>query len=231
LIPAKVRAGLFFCKKGIELMAPVEPKKKKAVVFIDGQNLFYATKEAFGYYYPNYDIKLLSKKICSNQGWDIEAIRFYTGVPDLQDDGFWHNFWHNKLTRMGQDGIKIFSRPLRYRNQTVRLPDGSSHIFLVGQEKGIDVRIAIDIIRLAHTKAYDVAFIISQDQDLSEVAGEIRLIANEQNRWIKIASAFPISPTYDNKRGINKTDWIKIDRKTYDACIDHNDYRNSTIKS
>jgi len=120
---------------------------------------------------------------------------------------------------------------LRYRNQTVRLPDGSSHIFLVGQEKGIDVRIAIDIIRLAHTKAYDVALIISQDQDLSEVAGEIRLIANEQNRWIKIASAFPISPTYDNKRGINKTDWIKIDRKTYDACIDHNDYRNSTIKS
>lgn len=85
---------------------------------------------------------------------------------------------------------------------------------------------ALDIIRLAHTKAYDIALIISQDQDLSEVAEEIRLIAAEQNRWIKIASAFPVSPTYNNKRGIDKTDWIKIDRKTYDACIDPNDYRN-----
>ncbi len=69
-------------------MAPVEPKKKKAVVFIDGQNLFYAAKEAFGCYYPNYNIKLLSKKICSSQGWDIEAIRFYTGVPDLQYESY-----------------------------------------------------------------------------------------------------------------------------------------------
>ena len=207
-------------------MAPVEPKKKRTIVFIDGQNLYYVAKEAFGYIYPNYDVNLLSKKICSNQGWDIEKIRFYTGIPDLQDDGFWNNFWHNKLTRMGQDGIKIFSRPLRYHNQTFKCPSCSKiHTSLVGHEKGIDVRMALDVIRLAHTKAYDVVLIISQDQDLSEVAEEIRLIANEQNRWIKIASAFLVSPTYNNKRGIDKTDWIKIDRKTYDACIDPNDYR------
>ena len=28
-----------------------------------------------------------------------------------------------------------------------------------------------------------------------------------------------------NKRGINKTDWITIDRATYDACIDPVNYR------
>ncbi len=207
-------------------MTRLEPKNKKAIVFIDGQNLFYSAKEAFGYCYPNYDIKLLSKKICSDQGWDIEAIRFYTGVPDLRDDSLWYNFWHNKLTRMGQDGVKIFSRPLRYHNQTFNCPSCSkTHTSLVGHEKGIDVRIALDVIRLAHAKAYDIALIISQDQDLSEVAGEIRLIANEQNRWIKIASAFLVSPTYDNRRGIDRTDWIKIDRKIYDSCIDQNDYR------
>jgi hypothetical protein len=26
-------------------------------------------------------------------------------------------------------------------------------------------------------------------------------------------------------RGINGTDWIKIDRATYDACLDARDYR------
>jgi uncharacterized LabA/DUF88 family protein len=41
---------------------------------------------------------------------------------------------------------------------------------LTGEEKGIDVRIALDVIAEAHRRAYDVALILSQDQDLSEVA-------------------------------------------------------------
>ena len=202
-----------------------EPAIKRTAVFIDGQNLYRSVKETFGYSYPNYDVKLLSEKICSAQGWSVNEFRFYTGVPDLQDDTFWHNFWNKKLVNMGQRGVKIFSRSLRYRNQTVRLPDGKSYTFLVGQEKGIDVRIAIDIIMLAHEKIYDVCLVFSQDQDLSEVADEVRRIAIEQGRWIKMASAFPVSPTSDKNRGINKTDWIRIDRKIYDSCIDPNDYR------
>lgn len=202
-----------------------EPSIKRTIVFIDGQNLFRSAMEAFGYFYPNYDVKLLSEKICLSKGWTLADIRFYTGIPDLQDDTFWHNFWTNKLTNMGQRGIKIFSRPLRYHNETVKLPDGTTHTFLVGHEKGIDVRMALDIIRLAHEKAYDAGLVFSQDQDLSEVAEEVRRISVEQNRWIKIASAFPISPTSKNKRGINKTDWIKIDKKLYDSCIDPIDYR------
>ena len=31
------------------------PPSPRAVTFVDGQNLFYAAKEAFGYTYPNYD--------------------------------------------------------------------------------------------------------------------------------------------------------------------------------
>ncbi len=119
----------------------------------------------------------------------------------------------------------MFSRPLRYRNRTVELPDGTQHTYLVGEEKGIDVRIALDVIRLANAGEYDVAVVFSQDQDLSEVASEIRTIARQQNRWIKIACAFPSSPTTKHRRGIEKTDWIRIDRSTYDACLDRRDYR------
>jgi len=70
-----------------------------------------------------------------------------------------------------------------------------------------------------------LVFVFSQDQDLSEVAEEIRTIAREQDRWIKIACAYPVSPTTRNRRGIEKTDWIRIDRATYDACLDRRDYR------
>ena len=114
---------------------------------------------------------------------------------------------------------------MRYRNQTVRLPDGREHVFLVGQEKGIDIRLALDIISLASRGSFDVAVVFSQDQDLSEVADEIRVIAREKQVWLKIASAFPLSPTYRNRRGINKTDWIPIDRALYDECVDQRDYR------
>ena len=206
-------------------MPSAEPPLKRAIVFIDGQNLHYAVKNTFGYVYPNYDVKLLAEKICSTRGWKLEQVRFYTGVPDSNDDFLWYNFWTRKLAVMGQKGVFIFSRKLRYRNQTVKLPNGQTHTFLVGQEKGVDVRIALDIIRFARENICDVCLALSQDQDLSEVADEVRIISQEQNRWIKMASAFPVSPTSKNTRGINKTDWIKIDRSMYDSCIDPNDYR------
>ena len=87
------------------------------------------------------------------------------------------------------------------------------------------MRIALDVIRMAHRREYDVAAILSQDQDLSEVAVEIRAIAREQDRWIKIASAFPWSATSRNRRGIDMTDWIRIDRALYETCLDRRDYR------
>lgn len=129
---------------------------------------------------------------------------------------------------MGRQGVQVFSRSLRYRNKTITLPGGTTHTFLAGEEKGIDVRIALDVIRMAHRNEYDVAVILSQDQDLSEVVEEIRVIAWEQGRWIKLACAFPFSPTTRNRRGIEKTDWIRIDRATYDACLDRRDYRPKT---
>ena len=66
-----------------------------------------------------------------------------------------------------------------------------------------------------------MAVLFSRDSDFREVALEIRSIAAEKNRWIKIASVFP--DTY--KRGIDQTDWLPLSRQDYEACIDTNDYR------
>jgi uncharacterized LabA/DUF88 family protein len=203
----------------------IEPAVKRAVAFIDGQNLFHHAHQAFGYHYPNYDIRKLADSISAGEGWSLVGTCFYTGVPDAGDDPQWNRFWTNKPASMGRQGIKVFTRPLRYRNKAVKLPDGSTFTFLHGEEKGIDVRIALDVIGMAVRNEYDVAIVFSQDQDLSEVADEIRVIARQQNRWIRMACAYPVSPTISNKRGINGTQWIKIDRRTYDACLDIKDYR------
>lgn len=71
----------------------------------------------------------------------------------------------------------------------------------------------------------DVALVFSQDQDLSEIADEIRMISQQEKRWLKVASAYPVSAAAPNRRGINKTDWVKIERGLYDSCLDPRDYR------
>jgi len=197
----------------------------RAIAFVDGQNLYHAARETFGYTYPNYDINALARMVCLEHEWLLVQTRFYTGVPDMSDNARWNRFWSAKLLMMSRQGIYTCCRPLRYRNKLVKLPDGSEYSALAGEEKGIDVRIAIDVIRMAHRKEYDVAILFSQDQDLSEVAKELRVIAREQNRWMKVASAFPASITSRNRRGVEATDWIRIDKIAYDSCLDPRDYR------
>lgn len=208
----------------------IEPPHKKVVTFFDGQNLYKAAEEAFEVRFPDYDPLLLSTKICQQRDdWSLHEIRFYTGIPPKDRDEFWHGFWARKLAQMGKQGIVVFKRHLRYRRKEIHFGHGGSIGAEIAQEKGIDVRIAIDVIRLALHGVYDVAVIFSQDQDLSEVADEIRSIAAERERWIKICSAFPVSPrrSKNNCRGINKTDWIEIDEQLYKSCVDKRDYRRS----
>ncbi len=204
---------------------PAEPANKRAIAFIDGQNLYHMARQAFGYTYPNYDVQKLAQAICTLKGWNLDRVCFYTGVPDATDNAFWNGFWKKKLLGMSRRGISVYSRSLVYRNKVVTLPDGTTHSFLTGEEKGIDVRLALDVLDLAHRNEYDVAVIFSQDQDLTELVDLIRAVVGFQNRWIRIASAYPDSPTKTYRRGIDRTDWCPIDRTTYDACIDPIDYR------
>jgi len=209
-----------------QLVGEAQPVKKNAIIFFDGQNLYRAAKDAFGYHYPNYDIKLLSEWVCANKGWNLSGIYFYTGVPNPQDDPFWHGFWSRKLSHMGRLGINIFSGKLRYHNEEFKCPScKKEYTALVGHEKGVDVQIALDIIRLAHDQVFDIAVIFSQDQDLTGVAGQVRGISLEKAHLMKVLSAFPVSPTLQNNRGIKGMEWIKIDKATYDLCIDPTDYR------
>ena len=116
------------------------------------------------------------------RGGGLRAFHFYTGVPLPGKDPRSHDFWRSKLRRQDHQGVRVFSRPLRYR----AMGDGEEK----AEEKGVDVRIAVDIIRAVLREECDVALIFSQDQDFSEVGKEVWKIAREQRRWIKIAALF-----------------------------------------
>ncbi|NQU65651.1 MAG: NYN domain-containing protein [SAR324 cluster bacterium] len=225
----------------------------RAIAFIDGQNLFFSVKAMFGYSHPNYDILALSKAICEEEEWELTEVRFYTGIPHKSDIPKWHDFWVRKLRSARMQGVVVYKRDIRKRIGNVDVvlsklfsdrewhqnienrPESVSYEYPVYAEKGIDVRLAIDSIRLAMKNEYDVAVFLSQDQDLSEAVKEIKLIGCEQNRQIIIACAFPKSETVSEQtssdtvrgvRGNNGTKWIPFDKDLYDHCIDIRDYRS-----
>jgi uncharacterized LabA/DUF88 family protein len=208
-------------------MMLVEPENKRAVAFFDGQNLFRHAKAAFGHHHPNYDPKKLFAAICMEKGWSPLGVRFYTGVPGAKGDPMWQGYWSNRLLQMQRSGIMVTKRELRYHEVQSTQQDGSLKAEYVPHEKGIDVRLALDIVRLARQRQYDVGVVFSQDQDLAEVVAEVKDIAIEQKRWIKIVSAFPSGPNSTSPRGINGAEWFKMDQPFYDQCLDPKDYRPS----
>ena len=97
-----------------------EPSNKRVSFFIDGQNLFHGVKEAFGYRYPNYDVRKLSRSVCEKQGWgEPVSIHFYTGVHEKEKSPQWNGFWRRKLDEMKKERrVGIFSAPCLLKDST-----------------------------------------------------------------------------------------------------------------
>ncbi len=204
---------------------PEEPPVKRAVAFYDGQNLYRHAKEAFGHHHPNYDPIKLFDAVCRENKWQNHGVRFYTGTPTAEKSRMWHGYWANRLLAMRRAGILVTARKIRYRKEEIQLPDGTIHMVDTPQEKGIDLRIGLDLVRMARGNQLDVAVIFSQDQDLAEAANDVHEIARSDQRWIKVVSAYPSGPNATSNRGIDKTDWVRMDQAFYDACLDPRDYR------
>jgi len=142
----------------------------------------------------------------------------------------WAGYWSNRVLALKRAGVVVTTRPIRYRKQTIQLPDGTEKIVTTPQEKGVDIRLALDVVSLARKRQFDVAIIFSQDQDLAELVQELIDISGEQSRWIKIASAFPSGPNASATRGIDKAEWIRMDQSLYDGCLDPRDYRPKSTR-
>ena len=124
---------------------------------------------------------------------------------------------------------------------TVPLPDGTSVILprdsdpalladwkrtrSTPREKSIDVRIALDMVRLARERRYDAAILFSQDQDFAPAVQEVKAIAQQQKRWIQLVCAFPDDPRASSRKGIRGCDWFRMEQALYDRCLDPKDYR------
>lgn len=203
------------------------PNAVRVCAFVDGLNLFNWLKRCFGYDYPNYDIaRLIQTIVALEPNRELVSGYFYVGIPTALDDPKRNAWWTRKLAAIGRSGVHVESRHLKRRELKIHLEGIVYFDATVPRlvEKGIDLKLGLDLVRLARNRAYDAAIIFSQDGDLIEAVEEVHKIAREQNRWVQLECAYSVAPGVDS-RPIARAVPRQITRAVYETCIDPTDYR------
>ena len=89
---------------------------------------------------------------------ELIQVRVYTGVPSSKRDKVGNQIMQRRLAAWvaaHPKCVQVFPRPLKYP------PDSNQ-----GREKGVDVELAIDLVRLAMDDEFDAVVVASADTDL-----------------------------------------------------------------
>lgn len=147
----------------------------RVVVFIDYQNLYSTARSLFhapedppqcGHVWPiAVGTEIVKRR---KRPSELAQIRVYRGLPHPDKQPTVHAVNERQTAAWeGDKRVKVFRRPLRYP------PDWPA---AKPQEKGIDVALAVDLVRLATQGAYDVGVVFSRDTDLMPALEAVREI-------------------------------------------------------
>ncbi len=129
--------------------------KKRAVVFIDGSNLYFKLKSLQINNLSRFNYRALIEWLANER--IIKVVGYYIGVVRCREDDL-------KGQKLRKNQIDLFNF-LRDQNIIVhKLYLMKNHG--VYHEKGVDVKIATDLLVGAYENLYDDAIVISSDTDL-----------------------------------------------------------------
>ena len=213
---------------------PKKPKKLRIVVFVDGQNFYKDCEDFFGHgaTHPH----LLGQEICHERfGPDriLQEVRYYTGIHAPRRDPAMNSYLQKRLSVMEKNGVTTFSRPLKYRDEYVEDKYNPGKIIKIpkGREKGVDVRIALDMVMVAIDGKYDIAALVSRDTDLNEAINDIYEIRENASRWMVVENVvcFPnidpdtgVRPPLKRLRLAQRP--IHIDQEIFNRIRDNTNY-------
>ncbi|MEK7194529.1 MAG: NYN domain-containing protein [Patescibacteria group bacterium] len=145
--------------------------KLRVSVFIDGSNFYYRIKsltlnrrEHFKLLDFNYGA-FFRRLIKENR---LGGIRYYIGAIIRQG-----GINKEKSEKMYADQQKLIAK-LQQQSMPVILGTMIQHQDKTFHEKGVDVRIAVEMIRFAREGVYDIAYLLSSDTDLVPAVEEVR---------------------------------------------------------
>lgn len=161
----------------------------RVCIFIDGSNLYHQLKDSRTKI--KIDYHNLSKALTGSERKLIRTY-YYVCPPINQQQESFH------------DQQKFFS----YLSNTpyLQLQLGSLEVRGdVQVEKGIDVRIAIDMVSLAYTQAYDVAILVSNDADLVPAVEKVKDLGKHVEYAYLSRKTVQLAESCDTLIAIDKT--------------------------
>ena len=169
---------------------------KRTFVFIDGGNFYFKLKELN--LRLNGKFSLLDFQFRKFAEWltqpnDLIEIRYYIGAIKRKRS-------NSKSEKLYADQQKLIGKLQQQSihitlGQIIRHPDKSYH------EKGVDVRLAVEMIRFARQDKYDQAYLVSSDTDLVAAVEEVQAFRKTvQYIGISKGQSFGLSTVSDDVR-------------------------------
>ena len=163
------------------------PQNKRVYVYMDGSNFYWNLKET-GFANMNFKFKEFIDSLIGDR--KLEGIRYYIAQVRPIDGDEKSQKLHKKqqilFEKLKKAGVYIVRGKIR-------------QIGKVFTEKGVDVRIAIDLIEGAYENRYDEAVLISSDGDLTPA---VEMVIRK-NKKIEIVG-FEHKPCYSLIQKANK---------------------------
>ena len=157
-------------------MINLRPRKlsKRAFVFIDGSNFYFGMRNIVSEINKNFS--LLSFDFKGFTEWLVKPnklveTRYYIGAIKKEED-------NPKSEKLYLDQQKLLSR-LNSQGVIVRLGQLIRYSDMTYHEKGVDVKLAVEMIRYARQNKYDIAYLISSDTDLVDAIREVQSIGKK----------------------------------------------------
>lgn len=207
---------------------------KKAVIFIDGNNLYHSLKE-MKIKPGNLDFEKFVKLISNHFGVEIEEVRYYNSMPTIRDGKdlyFSHLKFIDNLKKLSK--FNVFTRKLQVHSTKELLKEKRELIEsmdlcssckpiveenilgAVGnikkKEKGIDILIAIDLVEFAINKKTEVIILVSGDADF------IPALELSRNNGIPVVSSF-VAKGYSRQLRDNFEFFVVGRNKLNEECL------------
>ncbi len=156
---------------------------EKACIFIDSGNFYHLVLKKLGFREADFNFEEFAKFLADGREIATEGKRFYVGTVREKGDGHESRTAIENQTRLFNELIQagnwaIKTSKLRTRVERLKIDDrvtnyreilkkGINEIeYQKSREKGVDVKMAVDLIAGALDKKYDVGIIVSSDTDL-----------------------------------------------------------------
>lgn len=212
----------------------------RVVVFVDYQNLYHGARDTFGPLdrsapptFGHVSPRKLGRVLVEmgKQRFpdrSFEQVRIYRGEPTKKSHPTLQAAFQRQVAwwdRLPQ--VEVIRRPLRY-NPT-RWENGRPVAWDKGQEKGIDVLIALDMALGAVRDQFDVAILVSGDTDLVPAVDAVL----DAGKWVENAVWWPDAGHGRPLRSsADRRIWVhRMTRRIYDTVKDETNWADARLPS